>query len=480
MKKAIVFCLIIFLFLNLTFAQNSGMISGVVLTPTGKEGILKPLEGVDVALSGTNFKTKTNSSGGFIFSAVPMGNYKITASKEGYFVEEKQAALNSPTALRISLIIVPDTYSQKQVKSKDMKTLPEGEIVFIAFAALPNPKTHSVAPSLIDIESNNLSILDAVSRGYDPTNPYGGANPLIIRNPHDPMTPTGNSPNTLFLFNPADPQRSRFLNLNTQPYWIIYNQATKRLYLADQNERMLVIDPANNSIDGAITFRGIITDLALSFNGEYIYAAIMHSFPKVAVISAFKNKIINVINLPQNPWGVAASKDGNFIYVSAGNSQKGEVYLINPKEEKNILKKVSVGANPSGLNLSPDGKFLYAANYNSGTVSVIETSSFNVIDTLRVGIQPARIAVSASAKKAYVSCNGSNDISVIDLNSNQVINTIKVGTGPTGIAVSSDGQKVYVANNKDGTVSIIDTRADLVIQTTTPIPESQPWGIAVK
>ena len=59
------------------------------------------------------------------------------------------------------------------------------------------------------------------------------------------------------------------------------------------------------------------------------------------------------------------------------------------------------------------------------------------------------------------------------------IATVAVGKGPTGIACSSDGTKVFVACTGSGSVTILDGKSGGVLNSTSPNPNSTPWGVAV-
>jgi YVTN family beta-propeller protein len=65
--------------------------------------------------------------------------------------------------------------------------------------------------------------------------------------------------------------------------------------------------------------------------------------------------------------------------------------------------------------------------------------------------------VYALSGKAYITNFDSNTVSVIDTSSDTVIATIPVGTGPFGVAVNELKKRVYVSNNYGNTISVIDT-----------------------
>jgi PQQ-dependent catabolism-associated beta-propeller protein len=69
----------------------------------------------------------------------------------------------------------------------------------------------------------------------------------------------------------------------------------------------------------------------------------------------------------------------------------------------------------------------------------------------------------ASAFTAYVSNEKDNTLSVIDTSEWQVVKTIKVGQRPRGIAYTKDQKFVLVAVGDDDTIQMIDTRTNIDI-----------------
>ena len=121
----------------------------------------------------------------------------------------------------------------------------------------------------------------------------------------------------------------------------------------------------------------------------------------------------------------------------------------------------------------------YITNFNSNTVSVIDTATDMVIATVPVGLRPGGVAVTPDGSKVYITNEDSNTVSVIDSATNTISATIPVGLVPFGVAVTPDGSKVYVANGGSGTVSVIDTATDTVSATIPVGNRSSPLGIAV-
>jgi YVTN family beta-propeller protein len=94
------------------------------------------------------------------------------------------------------------------------------------------------------------------------------------------------------------------------------------------------------------------------------------------------------------------------------------------------------------------------ANAISGTVSVIDLATGQIIRALTVGTEPMAVCLSPNATRLYVANSGSDSVQVFDTNNNDLLlATVQVtptGRSPRAIAVTNDGdstdtdEKVYV------------------------------------
>ena len=139
-------------------------------------------------------------------------------------------------------------------------------------------------------------------------------------------------------------------------------------------------------------------------------------------------------------------------------------------------KLATINVVPKG---SPAPSYAYIPNFNSGTVSVIDTATNTYPDTVKVGLGPCGVAVNQAGTKVYVTNSKSNTVSVIDTATKDVTATVPVGYkyNPFGIAVTPDGTKVYVTNRDINGVSVIDAVTNTV---TAMVPVgSYPLGVTV-
>jgi YVTN family beta-propeller protein len=198
------------------------------------------------------------------------------------------------------------------------------------------------------------------------------------------------------------------------------------------------------------------------------------------VLDTTTNTVVATIPFTDNPSEVVVTPDGQFAYVSIGETAAGgfgsSVAVISTATNS-VIDSISVGEQPEGLAITPDGRFVYVANANWDTVWVISTTSNSVVATIPVGRHPLSAAVTPDGAFVYVANVLSNNVSVISVATNTVVSTISVGAGAGYLAVAPDGAFVYSSNYVSGNVSVIDTATNTVISTITTAPNSR--GIAI-
>jgi YVTN family beta-propeller protein len=174
--------------------------------------------------------------------------------------------------------------------------------------------------------------------------------------------------------------------------------------------------------------------------------------------------VVATIQVQSNPLGVAFTPDGTSAYVV--NFDSNSVSVVDTASQT-VVATVQVQSQPVGvaMALTSNGTFAYVTNNGSNTVSVIAAGgSPTVVQTINVGAGPHWVAVTPNSSLAYVE-NANNTVSVISVANNTVTATITVGTNPNGAAFTPDSSFAYVANSGSNTVSVIDTATSTVVTT---------------
>ena len=104
--------------------------------------------------------------------------------------------------------------------------------------------------------------------------------------------------------------------------------------------------------------------------------------------------------------------------------------------------------------------FAYVPNEESGTISVIDTATDEVVKEIRAGDKPRGLAVSKDGKKLYVSDQPHNSLVVIDLEKLEPVESIFLGESPEGVGISPDGKWVVAAVEVSNAIAFINTETN--------------------
>ena len=80
-----------------------------------------------------------------------------------------------------------------------------------------------------------------------------------------------------------------------------------------------------------------------------------------------------------------------------------------------------------------------------------------VVETISVGQGPIALEFNPENENMYVADYNSGSVSVIDSSNNTIGETIPVGQGPIALEFNPENENMYVANEKSGSVSVIET-----------------------
>ncbi len=165
----------------------------------------------------------------------------------------------------------------------------------------------------------------------------------------------------------------------------------------------------------------------------------------VALLDTATGKILSEKETGHFPYALAWV--GKKLYATIEGENRVQVYRINAGK---LIEEVSipVGVNPT--NLTVDGTTLYVLNTSSDELSVIDTSSDQVVSTIdlkqagfKYGAAPTGLAVDQD--KLYVSLAGWNAVAVLD-KTGKLLGLIPAGWYPT--RVYNDESGLYILSAK--------------------------------
>ena len=157
------------------------------------------------------------------------------------------------------------------------------------------------------------------------------------------------------------------------------------------------------------------------------------------------------------------------------------------KKDDRVLALLDVGRTPVSLTLKPDGGELMVCNFDSDSISIIETGNDEVGSSLEIGQHPSRGVVTLDNSRLYVTNFGSNSVAVYDIDlGRRIADRSTVGSRPDGLALTPDQNYLLVLDTQSGDVTVIQKRKARKLEPTeysllTLIPVGmQPNAIVVK
>jgi len=236
-----------------------------------------------------------------------------------------------------------------------------------------------------------------------------------------------------------------------------------------------VIDVAQRKLTGKILAGSDPEEFALSKDGKQLYVS-NEDVKTTSVIDIATGKVQHIVLVGQEPEGVATLPDGKRFYVTCESG--GDVFVVDTANFKAVAQ-FKVEPRPRNAAFLSEGEIGFIPSESVGKLNVIDTGHSTVLKVIALpaGSRPMSVKLSPDEKTLYVSNGRAGTISVIDSHTYELLNTIKVGTRPWGIAVSPDGKFLYSANGPSNDVSVVDLAANTEVARVKA--GSSPWSVAV-
>jgi YVTN family beta-propeller protein len=195
-------------------------------------------------------------------------------------------------------------------------------------------------------------------------------------------------------------------------------------------------------------------------------------------LSADNLSIIKTVTVGYDAHNLAATPDSTQIWVTARGSNNISVI---DTSSLNIIKDIKGDfiATPLGIAFAPDGTRVYVAFESMGQVGVFDAKTYDHLSSISLGGHPSYLVITPNGKKVYVVDYIDAKVSAIRTSDNTIIVSLPFrGHKLQDAAVSADGSRIYICNQDKNQIEVINTQDDSVL---VPIPTSEiyPRGIAI-
>jgi len=197
---------------------------------------------------------------------------------------------------------------------------------------------------------------------------------------------------------------------------------------------------------------------------------------KIFVIDGSTDSVWASIDVDTGDFGTSPVLDASTSTIYAANSNGTLSVIDGTTNAITTTLSLAPGGNLTQAVLNASTHKLYASNYQTA-ILVVDLVSVALAKTIP-NTDANFLAVDQSNNKVYVTGYDSGTVSVIDGASDQIVNTIHVGkaytedpdggvvegsgSGPDGIVVNEATNTIYVANQTDGTFVTVDGQSQTV------------------
>ena len=236
-----------------------------------------------------------------------------------------------------------------------------------------------------------------------------------------------------------------------------------------------VVDVATRKLTGKISAGSDPEEFSLSKDGTRLYVS-NEDVKAASVINIATGKVEHIVAVGQEPEGVTTAPDGKRFYVTC--EAGGDIYAIETGGYTTV-GHFRVNVRPRTMDFLTGGGIGFIPSESTAELNVIDTMNLKVLKVIALptGSRPMSVKVAPNGRKIYVSNGRAGTVSVLDSHTYELQNTIKVGVRPWGMAVSPDGKFLYTANGPSNDVSVIDLDAGKEIARVKA--GASPWAVAI-
>jgi YVTN family beta-propeller protein len=232
------------------------------------------------------------------------------------------------------------------------------------------------------------------------------------------------------------------------------NSTTDITDIMQMQGNILILDAVSGDLIKDITLEGMPYDAVFSPDGKELWTALMMPVGKVKVFNIDSYTLMSTIAVGNMPAGVAFSDDGKKVFVANGIS--GSITVIDAVTKQVIDTIVShpgiVGAFPgmSGM--------MYTDNEKTHTINIINTMTNMMSDSIHLGFFPGVVRRDSIMNQMWVSDPDGAKIHFWTQSGTNYMygGSVPVGSGASEMVFSKNGETCYVTNQNDNSVSVVD------------------------
>jgi len=167
----------------------------------------------------------------------------------------------------------------------------------------------------------------------------------------------------------------------------------------------------------------------------------------------------------------------NNLYVP--NYESGTITVIDSENMiiKDIIYINDGNSNPTQIVVDVNRHLVFVSDKISGILTVIDGINGDIINSIDIGVSLWDLDINDKNGKLYVSDLIKNEIIVVDTENLEIIKTIPVSPSPWSVVINQKTNMVYVASGVSEIIQVIDGNTDSLIHEI--YPSVKPWGLSI-
>lgn len=266
----------------------------------------------------------------------------------------------------------------------------------------------------------------------------------------------------------------------------------------ESEDAVAVVDPADGVMRrirvgvSAEEVEGVHA-LLVSPDEEHFYIALAHGWPYGSVwkFSTAKDSLAGRTEVGLFPATMAITPDGEWLFVANynlhGDPRTDSVSAIHTSTMTEA-KRIPVCTKPHGMAASRDGRWIYVSCTRDDVLKRINVASLSVVDSTNVRTEadraegkvcyPAGLALSGDDETLFVACHKHGEVRVMPTDRfGTITDRIPTGEGPYLLRLDPTGERLWVPNRNGHTYTVIDVAERRAIATR-PSSASHPHTFA--
>mgnify|MGYP005990593477 CR=1 FL=1 len=131
------------------------------------------------------------------------------------------------------------------------------------------------------------------------------------------------------------------------------------------------------------------------------------------------------------------------------SNERGNTISVVDTTTWEVVHEFFAGNRPRGITASPDGTKIYVCASDDSLVRVFDANTYEELPSLPSGPDPELFVLEQSGKRLYIANEDDNLVTVTDTDTRMVIAEVPVGVEPEGMGLSPDGK--FVVNTSETT-----------------------------